>query len=222
MKIFVLIFFSVFRSYSASSNRYIFTVSCPTGFNLLSCGTSNYVQNYVEKYRYSKPISNTECECYDYYGINCHAWCTTLPLPKFEIMKSTSSNVFTSKCSSGNNVMGCHIKATTSSSESGRRYFPLTDGSGCTCYDYFGAECIATCMPSINNHEVVISPWSSGNVVVACNNPNNRVLGCGVDPYGPSNGIERYRTQRPISGNSCECYDRAGTYCFAVCGSIWP
>jgi hypothetical protein len=69
------------------------------------------------------------------------------------------------------------------------------------------------------NYEVN-SAYSSGTFTVSCSNPNNRVLGCGINPR-TSPGAEGYRTVRVISENSCQCYDYYGTYCFAICGNIW-
>ena len=31
-----------------------------------------------EVYRTAIPINSTTCQCYDYFGANCVAWCTTM------------------------------------------------------------------------------------------------------------------------------------------------
>ncbi len=78
-----------------------FVLTCPVGYQLLSCGTENSQRNINEDRRYFKPIDSRTCECYDYFGVNCVAWCTTLPLNGYEIKTVTKSGVFPSDCSTG-------------------------------------------------------------------------------------------------------------------------
>lgn len=52
-------------------------VTCPSGFSLLSCGIENFQYSHAEAWRRSIPKDNTTCECYDYYGATCKAWCST-------------------------------------------------------------------------------------------------------------------------------------------------
>lgn len=197
-----------------------FTATCPTGYNLLSCGNDNTQKSNVEGWRRCKPMDTKTCQCYDYFGMICVAWCTTLPIQGFEIKTSYAAGpaLNTLGCTAGKLSLGCHISTGYSSVEKWRRYFPTNSGSSCSCYDYFGADCVATC-GSITNYEVV-SKYSTGTFSVSCNNANNRVLGCGIDPY-TSSGSETFRTVRVIGPTSCQCYDYFGTSCYAICGQIW-
>ena len=199
-----------------------FPVSCPVGYNLLSCGMSGPYSQWgrFEQYRYAKPQTSTACGCYDYYGLTCVAWCTTLPVQGYEIIKVTNTGTFSASCSSGKTALGCHLApAQRSYWEQYRQYYPDPTGSGCNCYDYGSTECSVTCTSQIRDYEVV-SVWSSGTFNVNCGNPTNRVLGCGINPSG-SSGPEYYRTVRVISTTACQCVDGYGTTCYAVCGKIW-
>jgi len=209
-------YFAVFVSNVVLGYRDFYS-TCPTGFNLLSCGNDNYRKINSEANRKVFPIDSKTCQCYDHFGMYCVAWCTTLPVPAFEI-KSINGGYLTMACPSGKQVLGCHLEKTGSGSERWRRYFPSTSGSSCTCYDYYGANCIASC-GSVANLEVV-SLKSSRTFTTSCSNANNRVLGCGIDPHGAP-GSEDYRYVRVASETSCECYDYYGTICFAICGKIW-
>ena len=148
------------------------------------------------------------------------AWCTTLPVPGFEVIKLSASGASTISCSAGKQALGCHIDPTSSSSELWRQYFPLAAGSGCSCFDTYSAECTVTCANNIKDYELVLTS-GMGDVVASCSDPTNRVLGCGIDPSKLFPNAEVWRTVRVISGSSCECHDSFGTGCYAVCGKIW-
>lgn len=209
------ILFPVF-DYSVGWGTQWFTVSCPIGYNLLSCGNDDNTSG--EDYRRSRPVSSKDCQCYDYYGMYCVAWCTTMPVPSFEIARGNAGGLFSVNCPTGKQAMGCHISTTSSRHESWRRHFPDKSGKFCTCYDYYGTDCLVTCN-TLTNYEV-ISAYGVGNTDVSCTDPINRVLGCGIDPDGSPWG-DRSRTVRVINGNTCRCNDRSGTKCFAICGRFW-
>jgi hypothetical protein len=195
---------------------------CPTGYQLLSCGLDNTQNANWEKYRSCKASDSNTCQCYDYYGMACVAWCTTLPLTGFEIQTITSLGYFTASCSAGKQILGCHIFPNQALNyEVYRGYYPTSSGSYCTCYDYYGAECISTCSTQVKNQEVV-SAYGGGYIYVTCAQPLNRVLGCGMSPnQAMTPNYERFRTSRVVSGNTCRCYDGAAAYCYAICGQIW-
>jgi hypothetical protein len=78
-------------------------VTCPSGFSLLSCGVENN-QPLVEVWRHAIPTSPTTCECYDFYGAFCKAWCSTA-ISGFEIVSNLhQSGVFGVSCPSGKKV----------------------------------------------------------------------------------------------------------------------
>jgi hypothetical protein len=171
--------------------------------------------------RSSKPKNNKTCECNDsavstYY---CYAWCTSLPVDGFEVIKSVSTGTFSATCPAGKKVIGCNINPSTTAIEPKRQFFPNADGSGCSCYDSSLSECVATCVSQIQDNEVV-SVWGIGYVYAYCTDPTSRVLGCGIDPH-LATGAEKSRGLRASTGNFCKCYDSFGTTCYAVCGKIW-
>ena len=194
-----------------------FEATCPTGFNLLFCG----LESMLDKVRSAKPKNNRTCECNDniYSTYHCYAWCTNLPVKGFEIVKSVATGTFSATCPAGKNAIGCHIVPSTTAVQAKRQFFPVADGTGCSCYDSNATECVATCANQIQDYEVV-SVWGKGFVYANCTDPTNRVLGCGIDP-SLSTGIEKSRSCRPINANSCRCFDTYGTQCYAICGKIW-
>ena len=142
-------------SISAIGNNTV-QVSCPSGMNLLYCGDRNSQTNDVEIYRSAKPINSTTCECYDFFGIECTAWCTTASLD-FEIASLRSKGTFNVTCPRQKWVLGCHIDSTTFSNgnhEEWKSFYPSADGHSCICYDYFGASCIAACATNIKNYKI--------------------------------------------------------------------
>jgi hypothetical protein len=185
---------------------------------LLSCGIENSQKSASGLSRKVKPISNTTCQCYDEFAMNCVAWCTTLPISTFEIKTKMGAGFSSVGCSSGKQPLGCHISPTASSTEQWRQYFPISSNNSCSCYDYFGTDCVASC-GAIMNYEVN-SAYAAGTITVSCSNPNNKVLGCGINPKS-SPGVDRFRTVKVASEISCQCFDSYGTYCYAICGKIW-
>ena len=196
----------------------IFTASCPAGEKLLSCGLDNSQKTSEEAFRSTRPISTATCECYDYFGAICIAWCTNVPINGFEIRITAGSGNFWSTCSAGKKVIGCHIDPTASSAENWRHWYPIADGTGCACYDYYGADCIATCAANVNSYEI-IAGTGTGYVDAHCSKPHTQVLGCGMNSDGAPQK-EKWRTVRAYS-KYCSCFDFYGTTCYAICGIIW-
>ncbi len=196
--------------------------TCPTGYQILSCGTDNTQIVDWEAYRSWKAIDSKTCQCWDYFGMACVAWCTTLPVNGFEIKLTTSLDYFSASCSAGKQVLGCHIFPNQAlDKEVYRQYYAASSGSLCNCYDYFGADCVSTCSTQVKNYEVV-SVYGSGNIYVSCAQPLNRVLGCGLKPnQAMTPNYEKFRISRVVTGNKCLCYDGFGATCYAICGQIW-
>ena len=161
-------------SISAIGNNTV-QVSCPSGMNLLYCGDRNSQTNDVEIYRSAKHINSTTCECYDFFGIECTAWCTTASLD-FEIASLRSKGTFNVTCPRQKWVLGCHIDSTTFSNgnhEEWKSFYPSADGHSSICYDYFGASCIAACATNIKNYKIS-TLQASGNVTAACKDSSTR------------------------------------------------
>ena len=100
-----------------------------------------------------------------------------------------------------------------------RAFYPTPDGSACFCYDFFGAECSATCASSILDYEVV-KTFGNAKVAVSCNSTTgNVVLGGGQQPaFTPSH--EYWRSFNVYNETSFTCYDFFGIICYAVCGKL--
>lgn len=209
-----------------------FTATCPNSYNLLSCGNENTQTSTPEKYRKVWPSDSRTCTCYDHSGMACVAWCTTLPVPQFQIFNVAGTGTFTAQCPTGMMALGCHISTTARDivvvtfigtttyyfNDNFRRHFPNVIGNSCTCKDTHGANCVTTC-GSPTSHEVV-SKLSSGTFTVSCTNSTYKVLGCGMDPT-IGTYADHLRSVRVISGASCQCFDRVGATCYAICGQIW-
>jgi hypothetical protein len=134
----------------------------------------------------------------------------------FEIVNASGTNEFSVLCPTGKKVLGCHMLPFTDK-EVIRKHYPTDDGNGCTCYDYFGGVCYASCASNIVNHEIR-SQFGVGNTTVSCS-PDNYVLGCGVKPvhWQPD---EKWRTYNVASQSSCQCHDNSGATCYASCGKF--
>ena len=181
---------------------------------------ANTQTSIADTYRSANPLSPYDCRCNEWYGAECIAWCTNVPIPNFEIIKVTGSGQKYIPCTSGKQAMGCTEISTTSSVEQYKWMFPTADGASCFNYEYFGADFYATCASNIVNYEVV-SATGTGLVTVNCAQPGNVVLGCGSNPIGIASGPNIWRVHRPLTQNSCGCSDATGTKCYAVCGKLW-
>lgn len=115
--------------------------------------------------------------------------------------------------------MGCQIEPLKKEPEKWRVYEPLSDGSGCHCYDYFGANCVATCASNIMQYEIKSTYVLRGSVQVQCSQ-GQQILGCGVHAYETEEVFEKFRAVFASSDTACQCYDNYGAKCFAVCGRL--
>jgi hypothetical protein len=115
-------------------------------------------------------------------------------------------------------ALGCTIIPVvgTSNSEAYRQHYPMSDGTGCNCYEFYGAKCYATCANVIDYQ--VVSQYFSGVVNVTCP-ANTIVLGCGIRP-DDTLGPEKNRTCYVMSVNACQCFDYFGATCYATCGQF--
>jgi hypothetical protein len=193
-------------------------VTCPKGLTVVYCGNKNTQTKNAENYRRAIPINSTTCECYDYFGMQCDAWCTKAPLRGFEIASVTSSGTFDSSCSSGNKALGCHMAPVQY--EQWPAFYPSTNGSGCTCYNYFGVQCTALCASNVIDYEINLIV-GSGYLVSTCKITGNKVLGCGSDYDAQySGGVEKFRYTRVYTSTSCMCYDYYHVKCYSICGKL--
>ena len=204
-----------------------FQSSCPATMNLLSCSLGNTQREALELFRSIKPLNTTTCECYDNTYASCIAWCTELPVNNFEIVTTYGTGSFDATCPNGTNVLGCHIDPVMPyfGFDCCRNFYPSDDGSGCSCSDIDGANCIATCASDINDYEVV-SAYGTNNINVKCTKPGNVVLGCGGSPVNQwfkdyyDYQFELWRMVKVQNKTSCTCYDWFGITCYAICGKI--
>jgi len=188
--------------------------------SLLSCGFESHPDSWFdyEAYRGFYPIDAATCECYDFFGEKCFAWCTLYYVNGFEIVTQKSSGIFEASCSIGNNVLGCHIKPDTSVEyDLGRKYYPSADGTRCICEDQYTSNCYATCASGIFDYEIITAPGTVDNVVVSCTIPGNVVLGCG---QRANTADEKWPSMYAQNQTSCLCYNWYGNTCYAICGKI--
>ena len=212
--------FAIFAAYYSRTytGNFTFSMSCPYKHRLLSCGMSNSQMNTTDWFRSSVPMDAYSCLCRYRASSTCMGWCTNHPINNMELASSRGKGIFNVSCSAGKKVLGCHIDPITNQVENWRFWYPSPDGTACICYDFFGADCIATCASNINSYEVV-SVWGSDYVIASCSKANNQVLGCGSDPTGAS-AVENFRATWAQT-SSCICFDRYRTICYAICGQLW-
>jgi hypothetical protein len=121
------------------------TVNCPQGYLVAGCAMQ-LSQTKEEGYPYAYMTSQTSCACYDYFGVTCQAACVPASSiqSSYEIKSNYGTGIVEAVCPEGKQVMGCGYKPQTGvSSECCWYVYPSTDR--CTCYDYFGVTCYATC-----------------------------------------------------------------------------
>ena len=153
--------------------------------------------------------------------MECVSWCTTAQLKDFEVALEAGAGTFNVSCPAGTKVLGCHVFAIRLTLyEVWRSFYPTSDGSACTCYDYYGAVCYATCASNILDYEV-IAVSGSGDVVSSCMTPGNAVFGCGAQSYYSNTVIEMWRETYVLNMTSCLCHDVFWVKCFAVCGKFY-
>ena len=142
-----------------------FTVSCTFGTSLLSCGSQTWKNVGREFFRQVRPMNSTTCLCHDDQGVTCIAWCTSSPVESFLIAVVTSKGTFKVHCPLGKLVLGCHISPdfNTRMTQLYRSTYPSSNGQSCTCYDYYGTDCIATCASNVFGYEVIKNS-STGNI----------------------------------------------------------
>lgn len=101
-----------------------------------------------------------------------------------------------------------------------RRFYPNDGGTGCICYDAYGASCIATCASNIGKYEIIKST-GFGFVKAQCS-AGNTVLGCGAAATQDSSSYDYQQAYFVTSAdsNSCQCYNSAGNTCYAICGQF--
>lgn len=209
--------FSVYQSSSIFGTG-TFNSSCPSGYNLISCGTAIYQTNKIENYRGWWISSNTTCTCYDSYGIYCAAWCTTLPLINITTPRFTSNGVVPVSCPAKSKNLGCSIRPNPLKPIFRVRYsIPSKDNSSCSCNDPYEVTCQASCATNVQNYEIV-SDYGFDIFHVFCGHPDNFVLGCGFESDGP----DAFATAFAETTTSCTCHSNTwyGGTCYAVCGQI--
>jgi len=205
--------FQSFPTYGSGPN--FFASYCPTGFNLLSCGSANSQYSNAETFRSWFPIGSTGCYAYDAYGMALFSWCTTMPVSSFYIATASGNGSVTSTCPGGTVAIGCSQRPLGLLREDWKRAKPLNDRMSCESYGYFGNICFATCASNVINYEMV-SATSSGDIYATCTIPNNIVLGCGFQP----NQVDLFSTALPVFPNSCVCHNGNQGTCFAICGQL--
>ena len=190
--------------------------TCRPGYSLLSCGMTNNPFAGSESTRYSYPSSSTSCQCNAVNSAVCIIWCTNA-VRGFQIATSNSQQgTFAVNCPSGKQVIGCHILQSSSSQEAWRRYYPADNGTSCICYDYTGAQCVASCASNIYDYEIR-KQFGYGDVTVQCSG-GNFVLGCGLWPTW--SGPDRFQAVFVASMASCQCHNAYGITCYAICGKF--
>lgn len=197
-----------------------FQVSCPNGTSVLYCGNRNTQLISQEVFRSAKPISATACQCYDYFGEECVAWCTAAPLKDIEIPITVSKQTFKATCSNGRQVLGCYLYPRQGQPHEPWPAFYPSDSESCTCYHRSEAECIAMCASNIANYEVNVVA-GNGVVRASCVQPGNSILGCGSDADEATKlASEKFPSVHVTGPNSCECFNRVHVKCYAICGQF--
>jgi hypothetical protein len=101
-----------------------------------------------------------------------------------------------------------------------RTYYLYANSTGCSCYDYYGAYCVASCVSNVSNHEVR-SVDGTGMVTAVCSSDND-LLGCGFKPFPKSDAeFYLYNCVTAKTNNSCTCYHSYGVTCYAIMWTVY-
>ena len=199
------------------------TVSCSVNQSMIGIGFKRTTTSgSYEKFPIYKLISTKEGECYDEYGLECYAICTSAFTPEeVKIVDSANSTGYSYvECPSGYKVSGCGLDLSPASTLESYPTSYMVDTSTCLCYSYYKHQCQAICIPQktfLNETYEIVIETSSGNFNAAC--PGSlQVLGCGYK--ASSSGAEYFWYVYPQE-NSCVCYNYYGATCYAVCADIF-
>ena len=196
------------------------TVSCSGNQSMVGIGFKRKsTSGLPERLTRYMLISTTEGECYDYYGLDCYAICTSAFSPnEVKIINSNySKGSIIATCPSGYKVSGCglHISDLNTSTYPDASSSPLN--TFCFCYSSSTHLCQAICIPA-NTYTftyTIVQEKSSDNFNVSC--PGSlQVLGCG---YDPTLFKEKFWFVYPQE-NACHCYNYYGATCYAICADV--
>ena len=198
----------------------LFYVSCPPGWLLLSCGTeSTHVTNF-DPMRFAQAVNAQTCECYDLYGMKCSAWCTDKPLvDQVNNITLVQSGTTDSSCPLGSKLTGCGLKPVLLWDFS-RNFWtnahPVQES--CSCTDYMGAWCVASCAVNIKKQEIS-SKTGLGRLFTPCQIPGNTILGCGINASIIGSG--NWPFANVLNQTLCQCFADFSYRCYAICGLLF-
>ena len=218
----------VIQEYNATISHGNINVQCPQGFVAISCGYQNINDGHdqYEKYWSVYPLNEYTCTGYNYYNAKIFAVCAPSDIATgWTVSKETiphGGNGVDSKCPSSHKVTGCGITNNNDGDghyEKYKQVYPLSDGSGCHCYDYYGGECYATCLSSVNNSRVY-QQSGTGTITQGCEG-EPIVFGCGILLKNLGNGDwEKYPQFWANNYNSCAGYSYYSFNLYSICGSL--
>jgi hypothetical protein len=191
-------------------------IKCSPGKVVMSCGMNMKENCQAEPFWNVYPSASDTCHCYDYGCDDCYATCVDASAADVVITTAHGSGVVQASCPSGYKVTGCGIRNSFDKHENWPDVYPSSE-SACTCYNYFGSTCHATCSKNIGNYQIVNQYGHS--VDVKC--PGQTfALGCGMREQKKSGDSEAWPGFWPTDYQTCHCYNYFGTTCYAICGTI--
>ena len=170
--------------------------------------------------RYALPVNAQTCECYDFYGMKCSAWCTDVSLANQVHQLTLVGTVTTdSACPFGSKVIGCYLKPMLVAGINRylfTNFYPSPDS--CICTGNEGAWCVASCAVNVKYFDIISQP-GLGKVLTTCKRPETSILGCGI------NASFIGSTSRPsafvLNQTTCQCFADYSYKCFAFCGLLF-
>lgn len=192
-----------------------------TGIGFLRSETSGDFENFPVY----KLVDEVSGFCYDYYGVNCHAICTSaFNTSEIVIVNSDSTTgVSVAMCPPNYLVSSCGIDLSQTSYEEFPYSLPNGNGS-CTCYSYYEHVCQAVCLikDKVNFQETyLINEVTSTGVIQAYCPDNSYVLGCGYKGQdSDSDEHEDYWYVYPEK-KYCVCYNYYDVTCVAICANVF-
>jgi len=193
-------------------------IQCGPGKVAISCGMDMHVKCQSEPFWKVYPSASDTCHCYDYGCDKCYATCVDASAADVTTVSAHGSGHIVASCPSGYKVTGCGIN--NYKNERYPEVYPSSE-TQCTCYNYFEADCYATCSKNIGDYRIV-NKYDTGHFDIKC--PGQTfALGCGLRNKKHGGDYENwlsFHPRDPSDFQTCHCYNYFGTTCYAICGTV--
>uniref|UniRef100_A0A6B2L181 MACPF domain-containing protein n=1 Tax=Arcella intermedia TaxID=1963864 RepID=A0A6B2L181_9EUKA len=217
---------NAYHSVETARGSSTFSVYCPQSTIPIGVGFSRSNDEPHPGY-YFNADPDQECArvpyCFNPHGEDCFGVCTdAFTVDDVIYKKAAGSGTWDVTCPAGYKVASCGIAAHRAH-EGWPRSYP-TSSDTCTCYQYFGADCYASCVNATmaRNHRIVENFGDQG-IIARCP-AGTVVMGCGYNPPAGHSAeelwwVKPYRNTGSTD-SGCVCYNYYYANCYAICATL--